>query len=73
MLQFAVWTMLTAEGLGVSLQHYNPMVDAATAKEWNIPEEWSLKAQMVFGKPAGKRIMEKTYEPVEDRMKVFGA
>ena len=73
MLQYAIWTMLTAEGLGVNLQHYNPMVDAVAAKEWNIPAEWSLKAQMVFGKPAGSRIMEKTFDPVEDRMKVYGA
>ncbi|KAK1751938.1 nitroreductase [Echria macrotheca] len=73
MLEYAVWTMLTAEGFGVNLQHYNPIVDAATAKQWGIPADWSLKAQMVFGKPTGPRIMEKTFEPVEDRMKVFGA
>lgn len=73
MLQYAVWTMLTAEGYGVNLQHYNPMSDAAAAKEWNIPADWSLKAQMVFGKPAGPRIIEKEYEPAEDRMMVFGA
>ncbi|KAL7941079.1 nitroreductase [Trichoderma barbatum] len=73
MLQYAIWTMLTAEGLGASLQHYNPMVDAAVAKEWNIPAEWTLKAQMVFGKPAGPRIMEKTFDPVEGRTKTYGA
>ena len=73
MLQYAVWTMLTAEGLGVNLQHYNPMVDSAVTKQWNIPADWSLKAQMVFGKPAGARIVEKEFEPVEDRMMVFGA
>ncbi|KJZ73752.1 hypothetical protein HIM_06870 [Hirsutella minnesotensis 3608] len=72
MLQYAVWLMLTAEGLGVNLQHYNPMVDAAVAKQWGIPDDWSLKAQMVFGKPAGPRITPKEYEPAEDRMKVFG-
>ncbi|OCK78351.1 nitroreductase [Lepidopterella palustris CBS 459.81] len=73
MLQCAVWTMLTAEGLGVNLQHYNPMVDSGAAKQWNIPAEWSLKAQMVFGKPAGPRIVEKEFEPVEDKVMVFGA
>ncbi|KAI0517874.1 nitroreductase [Xylaria bambusicola] len=73
MLQYAVWTMLCAEGLGVNLQHYSPMVDAPTAKQWNIPADWTLKAQMVFGKPTGGRLHEKTFEPVEDRLKVYGA
>jgi predicted oxidoreductase (fatty acid repression mutant protein) len=73
MLQYAVWTMLTAEGLGVNLQHYNPMVDSAAAKQWNIPADWSLKAQMVFGKPAGPRLKKKDFKPVEERMMVFGA
>ncbi|KAM5486457.1 hypothetical protein MaudMau93_004980 [Microsporum audouinii] len=73
MLQYAVWLMLTAEGPGVNLQHYNPMVDAVTAKQWNIPDEWSLKAQMVFGRPEGPRITQKTFEPVEERMMMFGA
>lgn len=27
MLQFAVWTALELEGLGASLQHYNPLID----------------------------------------------
>ncbi|GAW19224.1 hypothetical protein ANO14919_087090 [Xylariales sp. No.14919] len=31
MLQYAVWTMLAAEGLGCNLQHYNPMVDDQVA------------------------------------------
>jgi predicted oxidoreductase (fatty acid repression mutant protein) len=48
-------------------------VDAGTAKEWNIPAEWSMKAQMVFGKPAGPRFAVKELEPVETRMKVYGA
>jgi predicted oxidoreductase (fatty acid repression mutant protein) len=73
MLQYAVWTMLTAEGLGVNLQHYNPMVDSAAAKQWDNPADWTLKAQMVFGKPAGPRIVEKEFEPVDGRIIVFGA
>ncbi|KAI1427725.1 nitroreductase [Xylaria sp. FL1777] len=73
MLQYSVWTMLCAEGLGVNLQHYSPWVDAPAAKEWNIPADWALKSQMVFGKPTGPRLQEKTFEPVEDRIKVFGA
>ncbi len=72
MLQYAVWTLLTVEGLGVNLQHYNPMIDSEVARQWNIPADWKLKAQMVFGKPAGPPLREKTYQPVQDRMMVFG-
>lgn len=68
-----VWTMLAAEGLGCNLQHYSPMVDARTSQEWNIPATWLLKAQMVFGTPAGPPIQEKTFEPVEKRIFTYGA
>ncbi|KAI1325190.1 nitroreductase [Xylariaceae sp. FL0255] len=73
MLQYTIWTMLCAEGLGVNLQHFNPMVDAPAAKKWDIPADWSLKAQMVFGNPEGPRNTTKEFQPAKDRMKVFGA
>lgn len=69
--QYAVWTTLTAAGIGANLQHYNPLIDQAVAQEWDIPESWTLRAQMVFGgiaAPAG----EKSFEPLENRFKVFG-
>lgn len=72
MVQYAVWTTLAAAGAGANLQHYNPLPDAAIAEAWNIPENWLLRAQMVvggIGAPAG----EKTFQPVEERLKVFGA
>lgn len=49
MAQFAVWTALSEAGIGASLQHYNPVVDEAVAKTWNIPASWTLRAQMPFG------------------------
>jgi len=70
MVQFVVWTALEAEGLGCSLQHYSPLVDEAVQKNWGVPKEWKLTAQMPFGhptKPAG----EKTFQPIEDRVKIF--
>ena len=45
MVQYAVWTTLAAAGIGANLQHYNPLPDAAIAKEWNLPESWLLRAQ----------------------------
>jgi predicted oxidoreductase (fatty acid repression mutant protein) len=71
MLQFAVWTALEDEGLGASLQHYNPLVDAAVRAEWKVPEGWRLRAQMPFGsvrEPAG----EKEFLPIESRVKAYG-
>lgn len=70
MLQFAIWTALEMEGMGASLQHYNPLIDAEAAKEFEVPKSWKLIAQMPFGKPiigAG----EKTFLPIESRVKVL--
>ena len=47
--QANTWTALSEAGLGASLQHYNPVIDAAVAKEWNIPASWKLRSQLVFG------------------------
>lgn len=49
MLQYIVWTALESEGLGASLQHYNPLIDEAVRIRWNLPEHWQLLAQMPFG------------------------
>jgi len=67
-----LWTALVSEGLGVNLQHYNPLIDKRLETEYQVPETWSLKAQMVFGKPVAEP-GEKQISPVEPRMKVFGA
>ncbi|HJV46373.1 MAG TPA: nitroreductase family protein [Bacillota bacterium] len=68
--QFVIWTALENEGLGASLQHYNPLIDDEVKKVWNIPTEWKLIAQMPFGKPT-MQPGEKQYQPLEDRVKVF--
>ncbi|MFS0612401.1 nitroreductase family protein [Lederbergia ruris] len=70
MLQYIIWTSLRVEGLGASLQHYNPIIDEAVQKVWGIPSNWSLVAQMPFGKPTAAA-GEKQFNSVEERMKVF--
>ncbi|WP_273826944.1 nitroreductase family protein [Providencia rettgeri] len=68
--QFAVWTALSQENIGASLQHYNPLVDNDVQKTWNIPTNWILRAQMVFGSinsPAG----DKAFMDDDVRFKVF--
>lgn len=68
--QFAVWTALADAGIGASLQHYNPVVDAAVAETWDIPASWTLRAQMPFGShEAG--FGEKTFMDDEQRFRVF--
>lgn len=69
--QYVIWTALASENIGANLQHYNPVIDEAVAKTWNIPANWKLRAQLVFGSiqsPAG----EKSFAPVDARLKVFG-
>lgn len=70
MLQLAVWTALELEGLGASLQHYSPLIDAATAEAFDVPASWKLIAQMPFGCP-GAPAGEKTFLPIEQRVRVL--
>lgn len=70
MLQYVIWTALEAEGLGATLQHYNPLIDEDIQNEWGIPEHWLLRGQMPFGKPAGEKTV-KEQQSIADRVKVF--
>lgn len=67
MLQLVVWTALEDLGLGVTLQHYNPLMDDAIKKEWNISKDWTLIGQMPFGKPLSAPD-EKQFMPIKDRL-----
>ena len=49
MLQISVWAGLREIGVGANLQHYNPVIDEAVKKLFDVPESWSLVAQMPFG------------------------
>ena len=68
--QFAAWTALSEINVGASLQHYNPIVDEEVAQTYDIPANWKLRAQLVFGSieaPAG----EKTFIDDAVRFKSF--
>ncbi|KAI4848858.1 hypothetical protein E4T44_02385 [Aureobasidium sp. EXF-8845] len=69
-----LWTALEAEGLGCNLQHYQDMMHEEMYAEWNIPETWQAKAQLVFGKPLSGALVdkEKTFRKTEDCIKVYG-
>lgn len=69
--QYAMWTELRTLEVGASLQHYNPLIDDGVATAFSVPKNWDLIAQMPFGNivaPAG----EKTYQPLNERMRVLG-
>lgn len=69
MMQYALWTGLYTLGLGANLQHYNPLIDKAIQKKFNIPSTWQLIAQMPFGnviEPANAI----PKEPIEKRVLV---
>ncbi|ENW00871.1 nitroreductase family protein [Acinetobacter bereziniae] len=68
--QFATWAALNSDGLGASLQHYNPIVDEQVHAEWDIPKNWKLRAQLVFGSIEADA-SEKTYMDDAVRFKVF--
>ena len=68
--QLVVWTALETEGLGASLQHYNPLIDDEVKQEWNIPGSWKLIAQMPFGHPTSSP-GEKEFQALEDRVKFY--
>ncbi len=70
MLQFAVWAALAEQGIGASLQHYNPLIDEAVRSTWGLPESWVLYAQMPFGHPE-EAPGQKEFLPLEDRMRIF--
>lgn len=70
MLQFAIWTALEDMGLGVNLQHYNPLIDERVSEVYEIPASWRLIAQMPFGEKL-KDADAKTTMPIENRMRVL--
>ncbi|GMK42949.1 nitroreductase [Paenibacillus glycanilyticus] len=68
--QYVVWTLLEEQGLGASLQHYNPLIDEEVKQTWDIPASWQLIAQMPFGTPTAAP-GEKQFQPIDERVKVF--
>ncbi len=70
MLEFMVWTALAEEGIGASLQHYNPLIDKAVEETFNVPADWKLVAQMPFGAPTAPA-GEKDFLPLDERVRVL--
>ncbi|ORY51131.1 nitroreductase family protein [Rhizoclosmatium globosum] len=72
-LQFVIWTALAEAGLGASLQHAQAYTEADAAVNYSIPSTWKLVGQLPFGAvPEGTVLPEKSFAPIDDRVKVFG-
>lgn len=71
MAQFAVWTALAHHDIGASLQHYNPVIDAAVQTKYGLPATWQLSAQMPFGSNE-QEFGAKEYVADDSRFKIFG-
>lgn len=67
---YALWTALASQGMGASIQHYNPLIDEELAERYDIPKEWMLIGQMPFG-VIGEYPDPKDKIPVEDKVKVY--
>lgn len=64
------WVALEEAGLGANLQHYNPVIDEAVAQEWDIPTNWQLRSQLVFGSKEGEA-GEKDFLADDERFRVI--
>ncbi|WP_429970360.1 nitroreductase family protein [Fructilactobacillus sp. Tb1] len=68
--QFAVWTGLEENGLGVNIQHYNPLISAPVKAKYKLPSSWQLRAEMNFGSVEGTA-KDKEFIEDEKRFKMF--
>jgi uncharacterized protein len=68
-LQYIIWTSLSIEGIGASLQHYTELIEEDFRKEFNIPASWKMKAQMPFGSIEA-HAGDKEFMDLKDRLRV---
>lgn len=47
--QIAIWSALALDNVGANLQHYSPLIDDRVHETWNVPKNWRVTAQLVFG------------------------
>ncbi len=69
MLQISIWSALEELGLGVNLQHYNPIIDDMVKEMFDVDKDYVLLGQMVYGNITGPAD-EKENEDIKKRVKV---
>ena len=68
MLKYTLWTALSAEGFGASLQHYTELVEEDVRAELGIDANWKMVGQLPFGKTKVAASADKGFEPIEKRL-----
>lgn len=68
--QIVMWLLLTGEGLGASLQHYEALFAEDARLMFGLPASWHLIAQMPFG-IATDTPGEKSFMPMDERFFTF--
>lgn len=71
MLQLAVWSALRELDIGASLQHYNPVIDNEVKRQFHVPDQYRIVAQMPFGGIAEEPAT-KEWEYIDHRVRVLG-
>lgn len=73
MAQILMWTALEIEGLGASLQHMNafPPVEAALKKLCGVPEDYQLRAHIVYGDHPGNHPEKPAKTPLSETLNVL--
>jgi predicted oxidoreductase (fatty acid repression mutant protein) len=69
MLQISIWSVLEELGLGVNIQHYNPIIDDMVKEMFDVDKDYVLLGQMVYGNITGPAD-EKEKEDIKKRVKV---
>lgn len=70
MLQISIWNLLESEGMGASLQHYNPLINDMVQEAFELPKSWRLIAQMPFGIPVTQP-NPKEFSDITTRVRIF--
>merc|ERR1712071_678686 len=70
-LAYIIWTALEQEGLGANLQHYSNLIERKVQEVFDVPVEWQLGSQLVFGAPVAPA-GEKSFKPIEERFRSLG-
>lgn len=70
MLTLSTWLLLCEAGYAATLQHYNPIIDEAVQKRWNVKPSWRLLGQMPFGK-AAETPMQRPMVPIEEKVFIY--
>ncbi len=70
MLEFTLWVALENEGLGASLQHYNPLIDAEVRKSMGDSRKLASACANAFWEYY-RADRGKEFKPIEERVRVF--